>query len=483
MSLTGALSNALSGLNAAARNAQVTASNLANVGTEGYGRRELELGSRTIGSGGVRIVGITRHAATALIAERRDATSEQAETTRLASYFARLEGLVGTPADGDSLSAHVADFEASLVSAASRPDLNERLQSVVTEAKDLAAGFEKASDGIQSMRSEADMEIAAEVARLNTSLQQLRELNLKMSSAVVHKRDTSAIEDQRQLVIDAISEIVPIKQVSRDLGQIALYTPGGAILIDGPPAELDFTATNIIVPHMTLASGDLSGLTINGNSLSTRAEGGPISGGRLSALFQIRDELTVEAQAQLDAVARDMVERFQDPALDASRLPGDPGLFTDSGAAFVSTDEVGLAGRIEVNARVDASAGGESWRIRDGLGAASPGAPGNSQLLQDLGGALTQLRIPASGNFGSSAHSSSMLQASFLAEIGIARNVSEQAVTFANTQWDSINTKVLEEGVDSDMEMQRLMLIEQAYAANARMMEVIDDMMQRLMSI
>ena len=38
MSLSGALSNALSGLTAASRNAQVTASNLANVMTDGYGR-------------------------------------------------------------------------------------------------------------------------------------------------------------------------------------------------------------------------------------------------------------------------------------------------------------------------------------------------------------------------------------------------------------------------------------------------------------
>ena len=56
MTLSAALSNALSGLTAASRNAQVTASNISNAMTEGYGRRELEVVSRDIGGMG----GVTR---------------------------------------------------------------------------------------------------------------------------------------------------------------------------------------------------------------------------------------------------------------------------------------------------------------------------------------------------------------------------------------------------------------------------------------
>ena len=41
----------------------------------------------------------------------------------------------------------------------------------------------------------------------------------------------------------------------------------------------------------------------------------------------------------------------------------------------------------------------------------------------------------------------------------------------------------LEDGVDTDAELQRLLLIEQAYAANARMIETVDDMMQALLRI
>lgn len=484
MSLSGALSNALSGLTAASRNAQVTASNLANVMTDGYARREIELGSRHHSSyGGVTVNGIVRHADPSIIALKRDAGSEQALNSELSGYYSRLESLVGTPDDGASLSAKIADFETSLVSAASRPDLNNRLNQVFFDAQEVAQTFDAISDGIQNLRVEADREIATTVEQLNSTLAQVRTLNIQISESTIAGGDIAALQDQRQLLIDSISEIVPVNVVPRDHGAVALYTPGGAILIDGTAAELSFSATNVIVPHMTLSGGHLSGLELNGNAVSTDPERGPLSGGKLGALFQIRDDLAVEAQSQLDAVARDLVERFQDASLDATRAPGDAGLFTDAGAAFDPSDEIGLSGRLSINSAVDPDAGGATWRLRDGLGAVSAGATGNSQLLQDIQTALNALRVPASGNFGSGAQSAGQLQTAFLGEIGTAREINDQALSFSAARFSAANTQLLEDGVDSDQEMQRLLLIEQAYAANARMMQVVDEMMQTLMRI
>ncbi|UYV37584.1 flagellar hook-associated protein FlgK [Rhodobacteraceae bacterium D3-12] len=484
MSLSGALSNALTGLTAASRNAQVTASNLANVMTDGYARRELELSSRSLGSGGgVTVSGIVRRADPSLISLRRSTSADQAFNTQLSDFHNRLEGLVGTPADGSSLTAQLADFEASLVAAASRPDLQDRLTQVFNDASEVAQTFASVSDGIQALRGEANREIAATVEQLNTSLSQVRTLNIQISQATVLGHDSSALQDQRQLLIDRVAEIVPVNEVPRDLGAVALFTPNGAILVDGDAAELSFTATNVVVPHLTQAGGHISGIEINGVAVSSDVSTGPLAGGKLAALFHIRDDLAVESQTQLDATARDLVERFQDASLDATRAPGAAGLFTDQGAAFAVVDEVGLASRMSINAAVDPASGGETWRLRDGLGAATPGPVGSSQLLQDMKDALTALRVPASGNFGPTAQSTSQLQATFLGEIGTAREVSDQTLAFSGARYASATTQLLENGVDSDQEMQRLILIEQAYAANARMLQVLDEMMQALMRI
>ena len=119
---------------------------------------------------------------------------------------------------------------------------------------------------------------------------------------------------------------------------------------------------------MALTSGGLSGLTVNGNPVRTDSLRGALRGGSLSAQFEIRDELGVEAQAELDSVARDLIERFEDPALDPTLSPGDPGLFTDNGNAFDPLTEIGLSAWLRVNPDADPEQGGESWRLRDGLG-------------------------------------------------------------------------------------------------------------------
>lgn len=482
MSISVALSNALSGLTASSRMASVTSSNIANALTEGYARRTLETSPQYARGGGVTIDGITRHADPGLIAERCGTTSDLAHADTLGTYRKRVETLFGTPDDARSLSALYARFETALVSASSRPDLPERLTLQLSAAEDVTAGFARLQDGVQTLREEADNEIGATVTRLNSLLEQVAELNTAIDDARNNGGDTAALHDLRQRAVDELSEVVPVRAVPRGDEGIALFTPGGAVLVDGSAAEIGFTRTNTITPHQTLANGFLSGLTINGIAVKP-GDDGPLAGGRLSALFQIRDAAAVTAQTQLDAAARDLVERFQDAGLDATRAPGDPGLFTDAGTAFAPADEPGLAGRIAVNALVDPDRGGATWRLRDGLGAATAGEPGNAALLTEMIGALTARRSPASGDFGTGALSATGVPASLLSQIGTERYLAEDRLSFAAARHSEVEERFLSEGVDTDQEMQRLMLIEQNYAANARMIQTIDDMMNTLLRI
>ena len=52
MGITNALNNAVSGLNAVARAADVVSSNVSNALTDGYARRQLHLSSQTLGGDG-----------------------------------------------------------------------------------------------------------------------------------------------------------------------------------------------------------------------------------------------------------------------------------------------------------------------------------------------------------------------------------------------------------------------------------------------
>lgn len=484
MSVAGALNNALSGLRAAGRASEIVSSNIANALNPEYGPRQLELtAATTASSGGVRVVGVSRNVDAFLLSDRRLASAERGFDTNTAAFLSRIEAVMGTPNEPGSLTARLATFEESLITAASRPEAPERLTYAVNAAKDLASGLNRASDGIQTARRDAEYAIDDQVNRLNNAFENVKALNRQIVAREATGQDSSAMRDHRQAIIDEISEMVPIRVDERAGGTVALYSTGGAVLLDGNPVEIEFTRNNAVTPYNTISNGSLSGLSINGVAIDTSSEASVLRGGTLIAQFAIRDELAVEAQSQLDAVARDLVERFADPAVDPTLTAGNAGLFTDAGAAFDPLDEVGLAARLALNASVDPAQGGEAWRLRDGVGAAIPGNVGNAEILQNLSDALSSQRALNSGDFGTGAFSAPDLMSAFLSQIASQRLQADQRQAFSMTRHDELVQLERANGVDSDAELQRLILIEQVYAANARVIETADEMLQDLLRI
>lgn len=343
MSISNALANALTGLTASSRKAEIVSQNVANVMTEGYARRELLLSSKSIGGdgAGVQIDGVARVLNAVVLQDKRLADAAAGNASTRADFYNRLEQSVGDPEDADSLSVKLTSLETALVEAASNPDVTARLSSVLSAAKDITNHLNSVSDQLSQMRMDADSEISAQVDFLNSSLERVDELNETILAQTVAGHDATSLMDERQRIVDTISEIVPVRQIDRDNNQISLFTTGGAILLEGNAVEIGFSATGYITADMTQESGALSGLTINGLDIST-ADEGRLGGGTLGALFAIRDELAVDAQSQLDAIARNLIERFEDNSVDPTLGVGDPGFFTDAGEALDTADEIVL---------------------------------------------------------------------------------------------------------------------------------------------
>ncbi len=484
MSISQSLSNALSGLHVAGRMAETVSANISNAMTEGYGRRDIEVTQRTIvGHGaGAAVAGVTRRIDPVVLANRRIADAELGQVSVRTEFLEEVERAIGMPDEATSLSGRMGQFEAALIQAASRPDQEARQYAVVEAAKSVATHLGQVSDTIQAQRMQADREIAGAVEFLNDSLNKIAQLTAQILRIDGSVRDASALIDHRQRLVDGIAEWVPIREYPKEHGTIGLITAGGASLLDGTTAVFGFDQAGMIVPEMSIGAGSLSGLTINGQPVSTSLESGAIAGGRLAGLFDVRDGQAVAAQTRLDAVARDLVERFQDPAVDPTLAVGDPGLFTDTGAAFDVVNEVGLSTRLTINAAVDPAAGGALWRVRDGIGATAPGDAGDATLLNALTDALTASRLPASGDF-SAPHSATGLTSDLLSGISVQRHSLDLDRAYARSHQETLKDMELKNGVDTDEEMQRLLQVEQAFAANARVISTIDEMIQQLIGI
>ncbi|MEX3017541.1 flagellar hook-associated protein FlgK [Gymnodinialimonas hymeniacidonis] len=485
MSISSALSSALSGLNASARRADIVSSNIANAMTEGYGTRRLETAGRIVGNdgSGVRVMGVTRQEDSILIGQRRQADSQLGANRVQVDYGARLEALIGSPDQPGSLSGRLSDMEAKLISASNAPWNTTLLTGAVEAAQSLASNINQISSGIQSERQRADAEIGIAVDRINTALQGLDDLNKRILSVRSNGGEVASLHDAQAQLIDQISPYIPLQSRRETNGTLQIYSNDGHVLLSHRAMELGFDPSPGMDPFLSLANGNISGLTLDGRPLRLEGSNPALGGGELGALFDIRDRLGPEAQARIDAVARDLAERFDQSGLDPTIAPGDPGLFTDAGNLANPTNEVGLAGRLQVNELAMPSSGGAVWRLRDGLGAVTEGPSGNASVLTAQVDALTAARTTASGGFSSTNRTISELAAETLTLASMSRINAETSLSHTANLHSVLKTAELADGVDTDDELQRLLKIEQHYSANARVINVAEEMMDELLRI
>lgn len=485
MSIARALSNAVSGLTATARGTETVAANLANIMTPGYGRREVALTAQTLGgnTGGVRIDGITRMVNASVLAEARLAGSASSEASTRLQFLSGMGDVIGLPGDDAALGTALTEFQNALQSAATRPDDELRLQGVVDAADRLAGRLNRSAQAVQDARGAADRAIEADVAALNRGLEQVAYLNRRISIIEAEGSDPSSLVDERQAVIDRITQIVPVQEVARDQGKVALFTSEGAVLLDGSqPTRFDFTAVGQMTSDLSVGTPPVMRLVQAGSELSA-GQMRLFAGGSMAANFAIRDELAPQIQQELDHLAFDLHERLADPGVDGTVAAPAAGLFTDEGSRAVAADITGFSGRIAVNSLALPSEGGDLWRLRTGLGAAAAGPVGDSALLLSIADALTNVQgaQPGSGFQGDGSLIARF--AEIEARVASRRVGVESEVAVRNGRTETITGRLMADGVDSDAEMQRLLQYEQAYAANARVIQAIDDMMDQILRL
>lgn len=480
MSMSSALNNAVSGLTAASRMAEVVSSNLSNALTESYGRRSVNLSAAQVGGtgAGVRIDGITRFSDPGLLADRRLADAALNGQKREAESLLRLETELGGVDGATGLSARMSAFEKAMISASGDPASATRLTNAVVRLSDLTGALQGATRSTQMARQDADAAIAADVGRLNSGLRQVADLNVDILRIMGSGNDPSALLDARQRLIDDIATIVPVRELPRADGTVGLMTVNGTTLLDLRPVQIGFLRTPVITADMTVASGALSGLTLNNVTVDPGI--GRLAGGSLGAHFTLRDQTMVGVQAGLDQIAADLMLRLSDRASDPTIPQGGAGLLTDGAGAFDPADLTGLAGRIAVNAAIDPAKGGAPALLRDGLFATTPGPLGNSDQLNRWIGALSE---PKQNFAADSLQSAAGRIAGFTAQLGAKRLIAEESASFSMARWDNLRAAELANGVDTDFELQVLLRVEQAYAANSKVIQTVNFMMQQLMEI
>ena len=482
MTISSAIQAAQSGLRITSLKADVVATNVSNSTTAGYVRRSLIVGENILGgeSAGVRSIGISRAGDEALSTERRSLGSDLSQADLFASTWNTISARVGSTADGAGLFGLFSTFESALSNLALSPESGSDMTATLQAATSLVKEFNALSSFATSLRADADHEIATGVDTVNSALKGIEELNAKLAKIDRTSSQAAALMDERGRLLDQISEYMPIQTVQRQSGGIDVVTVEGVYLLQSTAKQIEFTPSTVFGPAQTLAGGGLSGMTVDGISITPGTSSyGAVSSGVFGALFTLRDTDLPAFSDQLDTLAGDLIARLSDDSIDPTKTPGEQGLFVDSDGS----GDPGLAGRLALNPAIDPAQGGEMWRLRDGIGAASEGPSGNATILQNMLDAITSVSPMNSGGFQGS-YSSSELLAQFSTMTGQKRVGHEAILSSTSSQYTIMaEAEVSETGVDIDQQMQDLLIIEQAYAANARVIEIASNMIDRLMEI
>ena len=491
MSLSLALDSALSGLIAAQRQTQLASRNIANVGTPGYVRKEAELESLTIqGEGrGVRVADVVRRVDRMLQQDVRRESGLSAELGAKAEGLAAFTAVIGQPDEERSISNQIAKLVQAFQRLGESPENAVIQHSAVGAAQQVARSLNDLSRHVREQRQAADQAIAASVDRVNQSLDDLANINKQLSVIDGTGRDVTDLLDQRDKLLDTLSNELGITALTRGDGQTMVLTDGGTTLLDGTTVNhLSFATTTQIGAAVSYSGGTgaLSGITVNGLDISPGSGyAGAIRSGRLAGEFALRDVILPQAQSQIDEIASTLVDGFQ--RFDASVAPGQSGLFTDNGAAHDRGDPAqvtGLSERITVNALVDPDQGGSLWRIRDGIQAATPGAPGDATQVRQF---LAVFDESVTFNAGAGLTTTARIggyATEFVGFQGNQRAALEERAGYQGTLADTLSAQRTNlEGVNVDDELQKMLLYEQTYNASAKVIQAVRDMMDTLLEI
>lgn len=487
MSLTTALNNAQAIFNNTGTQSSVVSNNIANASNSNYSRRQAML---TTDMAGAQVVKIDRSSEPALQkAYLASSSSDSAQQLLLNAYGNLQSATLGGNDNEISPATYLSAFQTAMQTFSGSPSSTTAAQSAINAAQSLATSLNNATSAVQDARTDADKQISSDVDTLNSLLKQFQTANDAVKSATTTAGPTSSALadalDQRDSVLNQISQIVGVTTVTRGNNDMALYTSSGTTLFETIPRTVTFQPTNSYTASTVGNSVYIDGVALTpGQGANTTAQGS------LQAALQVRDDVAPTYQKQLDEIARGLVTTFAETnSTDSTKAPG---LFTWTGGTVPSSATVvtGLAGSITVNPAVVTSQGGNPNLLRDGgINGANyvVNTNGDSGYSTQLDAYITAMntKMDFDASAGSDTKASLMDYAS--SSIGWLEGQRSTATTAAENTSAALSRSSgaysNATGVNLDEELTLMMDIEQSYKAGTKILNAVNEMLQSVLDI
>jgi flagellar hook-associated protein 1 FlgK len=329
MSLGSALANAMSGLRANQAALSVVSSNIANAQTPGYVAQSINQVEVTTGDTGssVMVTGVNRQLNQFVQTQLRTEMSGGAYADQMASVLTQLQTAYGTPGDAGSLETAYSNFTTGLQSLSTTSGSSSAQISTVTAAQALAQQLNATTQGIQTLRTNAEQDINISVGQANAAMTQIAKINTQLQGMNATDPTAVTLMDQRDMAIDQLSQLMDVRVSSNGNNQTSVYTSNGVELVGAQASTMSFNSQGTLNANSqwtsnpaTSSAGTITVKLANGASIDMIATNS-IKSGQIAADLALRDKTLVQAQAQVDQMAATMASALSDKTTAGTAAP------------------------------------------------------------------------------------------------------------------------------------------------------------------
>ena len=319
-----------SGLQAYRQSLAVTGQNIANINTDGYKKREASLEEVTGAGGGVteisdqtglgvRVENIKRAFDEFLLDKVRQTSSLFEKTDTFLQEVKDLENLL-LPSDAN-LSNSIGEFFGSLQQIAAAPDDQAPRVIAIEKGKDLAGQFNLYADRIDRLKEKIFDKSKNAVTSVNLFSDQISRINAKLLASGGAGDSSNALLDQRDLLIDQLSQVcqISVNYINKGAAEIRLGNTGsGPVIVeaDASPSK----GSNTTIPIDVIKQGPrLQPVVGSGNVATNQIQGGIIAG--LVDGYALADDTLNE----IDNLAKLLSQEFNKINMIGLNLDGNKG--------------------------------------------------------------------------------------------------------------------------------------------------------------
>jgi flagellar hook-associated protein 1 FlgK len=460
---------------------QVTGHNIANVDTPGYTRQNLVFESNSVFLSNQLKLGLGVKAAEVVQAfDRLTTQTIQQRTSALSEFEAKksvLDFLQSILNEGDSsgLTQSLEEFWSAWQDLSNNPSGLLERTTLLGKAATLSQQFRFLYSQFIQMRNEMSVDLDIGLQELNTLTKEVASLNGRIVAAEAGGTRANDLRDQRNNLIEEISQFTEINTLEMDNGSVRVMAASGMTLVDSIQSFSLLQVGNEI--QWNGVPGDIK------NSLS---------GGKIGAWLDLRDEILPQYMANLDELAGTLIYQVNQLHFNGYALDGSTGktFFTpnpgdDYAGSVPAASFSGAAGAIALSSDVEGNP--------QNIAASSPagGSGNNENALAILGLQDEVVDIQKWAYARGSASSSQVLSLTldeyytiFVGDMGLlaeevdqGRDFEESLINQLNEVRDSIS------GVNLDEEMVSLIKYQHAFEAASKLIAIADEMLRGLMEM